>query len=308
MKHGLIVIGSSNTDLVVKVEKLPKEGETVLGEELKIFYGGKGANQAIAAKKAGADVLFITKLGRDIYGERYQENLIAHGIDPSGIIFDDKAPSGIAIIAIDKKGENQIVVSPGSNLRLLPSDIDNIKNHFHSKAVMLLQLEIPLETVEHSLRIAKSMGIRTVLNPAPARKLSKKMIKNIDILTPNETELKILTGLDVKQKQGAEEAAMRLLDLGAAHVMITLGEKGSFLLGRDKKISVPAYRVKAVDSTAAGDAFNGVLADSLLRGMSLEDAMRYANAAGALTVTKMGAQPSLPFRQEIERFLNQEKT
>jgi ribokinase len=304
----VIVIGSSNTDLVVQVERLPQKGETVLGGELKTFFGGKGANQAAAAKKGGANVLFITKLGQDAYGEKYREHLLRLGIDPSGILRDEKIPSGTALIAIDKEGNNQIVVSPGANSALVPEDIERLKSGFFRKSVMLLQLEIPLETVAYSLETAKSLGIRTILNPAPAAMFSEKLLKNVDIITPNKSELEALTGKRPENEEETIEAAKGLLERGVKNVIVTLGEKGALLVTGEKTELFPAFKVKSVDTTAAGDAFNGMLASSLSEGLSLEQAVIKANATGALTTLKIGAQPSLPTRKEIEEFLEKQKS
>ena len=290
----VIVIGSSNIDLTARVDTLPKEGETVLGGDLKTFFGGKGANQAVAAKKGGADVLFITKLGQDSFGQKYKKNLLSLGIRPKGILSDKKSPTGTAMIAIDKRGKNQIVVSPGANSLLFPRDIDSLKKSFSGQDVMLLQLEIPLETVEHSLKIGKSLDITTILNPAPAKKLSGKLLKNVDIITPNETELEILTGIKPENRQKAVEASMKLIKKGVKNVVVTMGEKGALLVNKEGAKHFPAFKVKPVDTTGAGDAFNGVLACSLSNRFQLKAAVLKASAAGALAATKPGAQPSLP--------------
>jgi ribokinase len=299
----VIVIGSSNIDLTARVDTLPKEGETVLGGDLKTFFGGKGANQAVAAKKGGADVLFITKLGGDAFGQKYKKNLLSLGIRPKGILSDKKSPTGTAMIAINKKGGNLIVVSPGANSRLFPRDIDRLKKSFSKQSVMLLQLEIPPETVEHSLKIGKLLDMITILNPAPAKKLSGKLLKNVDIITPNETELEILTGIKPENRKKAVEASISLIKKGVRNVVVTMGEKGALLVNKDGAKHFPAFKVKAVDTTAAGDAFNGVLACSLANGLDLEIAILRASVAGALSVTKPGAQPSLPGKRTIEGFL-----
>lgn len=304
----VIVIGSSNTDLVVQVDRLPQKGETVLGGEIKTFFGGKGANQAAAAKKGEAEVLFITKLGQDAYGEKYKKHLLELGIDPTGILRDEKIPSGTALIAVDRKGNNQIVVSPGANSALVPQDIERLKSNFSEKSVMLLQLEIPLKTVAYSLETAKSLGMRTILNPAPAVMLSEKILKKVDIITPNKSELEALTGRKPEDEEETIDAAKALLDRGVGNVIVTLGEKGALLVTGEKTEFFPAFRVKAVDSTAAGDAFNGMLACSLSEGFGLEQAVIKANAAGALAALKIGAQPSLPSREEIEEFLKKQKS
>jgi len=307
MPH-VIVIGSSNTDLVVQVYRLPQKGETVLGGELKTFFGGKGANQAAAAKKGGSDVLFITKLGEDAYGEKYRKHLLELGIDPSGILRDEKTVSGTALIAVDREGNNQIVVSPGANSALVPKDIEKLKSNFSKKSVMLLQLEIPLETVAYSLETAKSLGIRTILNPAPAVILSEKLLKNIDIMTPNRSELEALTGRKPGNEKEIAKAAKALLERGVKNVIVTLGERGALLVTGEKTEHFPAFKVKAVDTTAAGDAFNGILACALSEGLGLEQAVIKTNAAGALTTLKIGAQPSLPSREEIEEFLGKQNS
>ena len=337
------VVGSSNVDFVIKAKKLPQKGETVTGGIFFKAYGGKGANQAVAAKRAGAQVNFITKLGNDIFGKEYLRYLKKTGVRMDGIIIDNSFPTGMAFIVVDRKGENQIAVSPGANTRLTPHEVGKKKVLISEAGVMLIQLEIPVETVIGALKIAKGEGILTILNPAPVKKLSAKIFSLIDIITPNEVEASNLTGVKINDIKSAEKAGRKLLSLGVKAAVITLGAKGSVLIsscqedfdkgnnpslpplskggnssspplkkgdsggfskmGKVKTLHIKGIRVKAIDSTAAGDAFNGALACALAEGINIEEAVKYANCAGALAVTKTGAQSSLPVRREIEALM-----
>jgi ribokinase len=307
----IVVLGSANVDFTVKVERLPQAGETVSGGDFLLSFGGKGANQALAARRAGADVFMVAKLGRDPNGELLYRHLTASGLPAAGLLRDDEAPCGVALIMVDAQGRNLIAVAPGSNRRLTVAEVQALGDDLWTgrvgetrrPRVLLTQLEIPLDTVEYGLRRARDAGLLTVLNPAPARQLPEGFLALPQIITPNETEASLLTGLPVTDLASAQRAGERLLALGCQTVILTLGGNGCLLVRRGETRHFPAFPVAAVDSTAAGDAFSGVLAASLLEGLALERAIVRANAAAALCVTKRGAQESLPTRQEIDAFL-----
>jgi len=299
----VVVIGSANVDFTVKVERLPEAGETVLGQEFYMSYGGKGANQALAALKSGAEVTLIAKLGRDPHGDRLYEHLTTAGLSPDGLLRDETLPSGVAFILVDREGRNQIAVAPGSNRNLLADEIKRCEPLIAQGKILLLQLEIPLAAVLQALSLARAHGLFTILNPAPAHPLPRALLALVDLLTPNEVEAGTLSGIEIKDLVNAAEAGRRLLKEGCKMITLTLGERGALLIRESLTRSFPAFSVEAVDSTAAGDAFNGALAAALAEGKDLEEAIIFANAAGALAVTKRGAQDSLPNRGEIEAFL-----
>ncbi len=297
------VVGSANLDFVVPVERLPGPGETVLGGNLTVAHGGKGANQALAASLAGAAVAFIAKLGRDGHGEEIRRHLQASGLSLEAVLDDPEAPTGVAFILVERGGRNQIVVAPGSNLRLSPRDLEPFASLIRGCRVLLTQLETPLETVAAALRQARQAQVLTILNPAPARPLPDELYPLVDYLTPNETEASALSGIPVTDVPSARSAARQFLARGCRGAVITLGAAGAVAGAAEGCWHVPACSVTAVDSTAAGDAFNGVLAARLARGARLEDAVRWASAAGALACIRPGAQESLPTLAEIEAFL-----
>ena len=294
----IVVVGSANTDLVVQTERAPRAGETVVGENFVIVPGGKGANQAVAAARLGGEVAFIARLGADEFGARNLETYKREEIDTSYITRDPQAPSGVALIVVERNGENRIIVVPGANGNLSPKDVKRAEGAFSGAAVLLVQLEVPLETVEAALELARERGLKTILNPAPARPLGGRILSKVDILTPNENELRVLTG-----NTDVVAAARGLLDSGPRYVVATLGERGALVVSRDGELAVPSFRMEPVDTTAAGDAFNGALAVALAEGMGMREAVRFACAAGALATTKLGAQPSLPRREEVEALL-----
>jgi len=297
------VIGSANVDLTIRVDRLPQLGETVSGGEFYTSFGGKGANQAVAAHKAGAEVRFLAKVGCDQNGEAIIKNLEALGLTSDGILTDESRHSGVALIMVDRMGNNTIAVAPGSNRNLTEEDIHRAESDISWGEVLLIQLEVPMPTVKEALRLAKAHGLRTILNPAPARRLPEEIVALVDILTPNEIEAGTLTGDMAEDLNEATRAASKLLESGAGHVIITLGERGACWVQRDRVQAFPAFPVAAVDSTAAGDAFNGALALALAEERPMQEAISFANAAGALTVTKKGAQDSLPTREEIAYLL-----
>lgn len=299
----VVVIGSANSDFTVKVKRLPAAGETVLGEEFYVSYGGKGANQALAALKSGAEVIFIAKLGHDPHGEQLYRHLMTSGLSPDGLLRDDILPSGVAFILVDQEGKNQIAVAPGSNRNLSTDEIKTCEPLIAKGKILLVQLETPLAAVKEALSLAKAHGLFTILNPAPAHPLSGELLTLVDLLTPNEVEAQSLTGVAVKDFDSAAEAGRKLVAEGCNTIILTLGEKGSLLIQEGCIHPFPAFPVQAVDSTAAGDAFNGALAAALAEGKTLDEAIIFANAAGALATTKRGAQDSLPTRSEIEALL-----
>jgi ribokinase len=303
MARRIVVVGSSNTDMILKLDRIPKPGETILGGEFVIAAGGKGANQAVAAARAGGTVTLIARVGKDMFGEQALAGFLETGIDV-GYIQRDKCPSGVALIFVAKDGENSIGVGSGANSKLSPADIRKAKSAFTQAKAVVMQLETPLDTVEAAANLAHASGALVILNPAPAQRLPDSLLKKISILTPNETEAELLTGVQVTDKESCSRAADILLRKGVKRVIITLGSRGAFVATSSSKQFVAGFKVKPVDTTAAGDTFNGALTVALAEGMSLIDAVRFANAAGAISVTRMGAQPSAPNRKEIEALFN----
>ena len=300
MKPYILVIGSSNTDMVAWTDRLPAPGETVLGGDFIMTGGGKGANQAVAASRLGARVVFIAKVGNDIFGKQAIELFKQEGIDTGFIAIDPGQPSGIALITVDTKGENCIVVAPGANARLSPDDVSKAEEKIEKASLILMQLEIPLETVEFVVGLAARHHIPVILNPAPARALTDELLRQIFILVPNQKEAEMLTGIAVIDSTSAEKAARALANKGVRKVIITLGAEGAVVLDNEDFQHIVAPAVTAIDSTAAGDVFCGALTTALSEGRPLKDAVVFACAAAALSVTRMGAQSSAPTRGEID--------
>jgi ribokinase len=294
----IIVIGSANTDMVVKTEKLPLPGETKLGGTFFMHSGGKGANQAVAVARMGGDVTFVTKIGNDIFGKQTLEGLEKENINTEFVLVDENQPSGVALIIVNDEGENCIVVAPGANAMLLPEDI-RFKDVISETEIILMQLEIPIKTVSEVLQKAKSINKRVILNPAPAQQLDDDLLLGLYMITPNESEARLLTGIKVHDEETALKAADILISKGVKNVVITMGASGAFV--RTDAISklIPVKQVTAIDSTGAGDVFNGALAVAILEEMPIEDAVAYAHKASAISVTRMGAQSSIPYKNEI---------
>jgi ribokinase len=298
MPPRIVVIGSANTDLVVRVPALPRPGETVLGGEFTSVGGGKGANQAVAAARAGGQTTFVAKLGHDAFGDAALAAFAADRID-TRFVTRAAGPSGVAFILIDARGENCIAVASGANDLLAPADIEAARAAIAAADVVLVQLEIPLETVRYAVAVAKAAGRRVILNPAPARPLAADLLRDIDLITPNETEAELLCGVTITDPASAAAAADRLRALGPAKAIVTLGPQGCLVAEASGRTHVAGHAVTAVDTVAAGDVFNGCLAVALGEGLDLAAAARFANAASAIAVTRPGAQASAPWRHEI---------
>lgn len=305
MKDRILVVGPSNTDMIIKLERLPTPGETIIGGEFATAGGGKGANQAVQCARLGAPVIFLARIGKDPFGDRSVEQFQKEGIDTSFIIRDSEHHSGIALIFVDKKGENMIAVAPGSNSFLSKEDVERAREAFKLSSTLLLQLEIPLEPVEASVSLAKEEGTMVILNPAPAQPLPQSVLSQVDILVPNETEAKILCGFPPDEDIPPRKLGELLIGKGVKQVIITLGSKGSFYISEKEEFEVPAFKVESVDTTAAGDSFCGALAVALAEGKEMREAIRFASACAAISTTRLGAQPSLPYRKEVEEFLSQ---
>ena len=303
MKPSIVVVGSSNTDMVVKTGHLPVPGETILGGAFIMAGGGKGANQAVAAARLGGNVVFIAKTGDDIFGKQAIDSFKEQGINTSYILCDPENPSGVALITVDAKGENCIVVAPGANACLKPADLQKAEQEIISAGIILIQLEIPAETVERVLNIAAAHNVKVILNPAPARLLTDDLLKKISIITPNETEAEMLSGIKVTDIKSAENAARMLAAKGIETVIITMGAQGAFVLHNDECYFFPAPVCEAIDTTAAGDVFNGALAVAISEGKSILEAVPFACKAASLSVCKMGAQASAPYRDELNAVL-----
>ncbi|HUV13453.1 MAG TPA: ribokinase [Acidobacteriota bacterium] len=299
MRPKVLVIGSSNTDMVVQMPRLPAPGETVLGGDFVVAAGGKGANQAVAAARLGAEVTFVARIGTDMLGDQSLQNFAADGLVTDYIVRDSSKPSGVALIMVGGGGENMIAVASGANGQLGPADVAQAKKAIAEASVMLLQLEIPMPAVLYAVEAASEAGLTVILNPAPARVLDEHLLERITVLTPNATETEILTGILPADEEGASRAADRLLEKGVTTVVITLGKQGAFYAGEKGAGLVPGRSVEAIDTTAAGDAFNGALAVALASGRDLEESVDFANSAAAISVTRVGAQPSLPQLEEL---------
>jgi ribokinase len=299
----ITVIGSSNTDMIIKVPRLPKPGETVLGGKFSTAPGGKGANQAVAAARSGGNVTFVARVGDDIFGEQALKGFKEDGINTDFIIKDKDAPSGIAEIFVSEDGENSIAVALGANLNLSVYDVIAAKEAILASDILLMQLEIPLKTVQYAAKLAFDNGVRVILNPAPGQPLPIEILKTISILTPNETEAAMLTGIKIEDEGAAEDAGRILMSKGVNKVIITIGKKGALILDSSGSELVGGFKVHAIDTTAAGDIFNGALAVALAEKKNIWEAVKFGNAAAALSVTKLGAQPSAPKRKNILEFL-----
>ena len=297
----ILVIGSLNADLVVRAPRFPAPGETISGEDLAIIPGGKGANQAVAAARQGAKVSMVGRVGNDSFGPTLTQNLQNNNVDTSHVR-TDSAATGTAIIVVDASGQNSIVLSPGANGKVTPTDVDAVS--LQDVDTLLLQFEIPLETVIHAASLARQNGLRVILNPAPARPIPNSLLADVDILVPNESELQLLTDMPVTGIDSARSAAQALLAKGVGTVIVTLGSNGALLVTNEQVTHIPAFKVDVVDTTAAGDAFIGGLAAALLKGKSLEEAVQHGNASGALATTQFGAQPSLPTAEDVEHLIN----
>ena len=299
----LVVLGSVNADHVLRVPHFPRPGETLTGHSYQVVPGGKGANQAVAAARLGAAVSFIARIGDDAIGRQMKTGFANDGIDVSAVELDDKLPTGIAIIYVSDEGENSIGLSTEANGAL---DTAMVKRHEAMIAgahTLLLQLEVPLESVFEAAKLARSHGTRVVLNPAPAQPLSSELLALVDLITPNQTEAELLTGVKVTGEASAAQASARFHQMGIADVMITLGSQGVYCSNAKQQALIPGFRVEAVDTTAAGDTFNGALLAAELAGADFHSAVRFAHGAAALSVTRFGAQSSIPGKQEVDTFL-----
>jgi ribokinase len=304
MKH-ILVVGSINMDLVVRVPQMPVPGETVLGDAFQTFPGGKGANQAVGAARLGGQVTMVGKVGEDGFGSELRASMAADGINLEHVTVDPSVSTGIAMITVDETGQNSIVVASGANMALTPKDVTRAWGQLESVDVVVLQLEIPAACNLQAARLGKEMGAKVILNPAPARPLSAELLQLVDVIVPNEKETSLLTGLPVDTLAQVEAAAQVLLKLGVGSVVLTLGSRGALVLEASGAVSrLESHSVEVVDTTAAGDAFVAGLSVRLAQGASLAEAAVFGNASGALAVSRMGAQPSLPTREEALRLVD----
>lgn len=302
MAH-LVVLGSINMDLVVRVPRLPLPGETIAGQQFSTIPGGKGANQAIAAARLGAQVSIIARMGNDAFGQELQANLKTNGVETVGVTVDNEARSGVALISVGAGGENQIIVVPEANGKLNTTDIEKLQEHLPRASYLLMQLEIPLDIVIEAARAASQQNVPVILDPAPACQLPLELYPLLQVITPNATEAAHLVGFPVEDRHGAARAAAILQERGVANVVVTLGDRGVYCATATETFFLDAFTVEAIDTVAAGDAFNGALATALANHQSWHEAIRFASAAGAFSTTKLGAQPSLPYLQEVQNLL-----
>lgn len=303
----IVVVGSLNMDLVVRMPQIPRPGETLLGGIFKTFPGGKGANQAVAAARLGAHVTMIGCVGDDAFGQKLRATLTMEGIDTTHVLVHPEEATGVALIQVDAQGQNSIAVASGANFRLTSTAVESAMQTMGMFDVLVMPLETPLETIYAAAKMASQKGTKVLLNPAPAQVLSKDLLELVDILLPNEHEIALMTGIPLQSAADTRRAAKRLLSLGPKKLLVTLGSRGAILF--DGKTSqetiIPAYPIQAVDTTAAGDCFVGALAVGLCEGKSLQAAAEFASAAAALSVTRAGAQPALPRRVDVETFMHE---
>lgn len=295
----IIVIGSSNVDMVVRTSHLPAPGETILGGEFFMNQGGKGANQAVAIKRLGGNLIFMAKLGNDVLGRQSVGYFEKEGIDTRYIALDEDSASGVALISVDDHAENSIVVASGANMLLNEQDVDKMLEEMCEGDILLMQLEIPLQTVEYAARKAFGKGVKVVLNPAPARSLPKELFRHLYMVTPNRIEAEMLTGIKIANDADVEKVAEEICAMGVKNVIITLGSKGCLIREEGVSYRIDAFKVEPVDTTAAGDTFNGALCVGLSEGMDLKQAAVMASKASSIAVTRMGAQSSIPYREEL---------
>ena len=295
----IIVIGSSNVDMVVRTSHLPAPGETILGGEFFMNQGGKGANQAVAIKRVGGNLIFMAKLGNDVLGRQSVGYFKKEGIDTRYIALDEDSASGVALISVDDHAENSIVVASGANMLLNEQDVDKMLEEMCEGDILLMQLEIPLQTVEYAARKAFGKGVKVVLNPAPARSLPKELFRHLYMVTPNRIEAEMLTGIKIANDADVEKVAEEICAMGVKNVIITLGSKGCLIREEGVSYRIDAFKVEPVDTTAAGDTFNGALCVGLSEGMDLKQAAVMASKASSIAVTRMGAQSSIPYREEL---------
>lgn len=296
----IVIIGSANTDLIVQADRIPKPGETVLGGEFRMVSGGKGANQAVTVARLGGDACFVARVGNDLFGDELMARYAAERMDTSHIIRDPSAATGIALVSVDAQAENCIVVAPGANGCLSKADIDRVLPVLAGAGYLLIQFEIPLDVVEYAIKTAAAAGVKVILNPAPAALLDESCFKYIYAITPNETECALLTGIEIRSDADVSAAADILLRKGVGNVMITCGSRGAMIHSKGFTDRIPACKVDAVDTTAAGDVFNGALTVALAEGKTLSEAARFATCAAAVSVTRLGAQSSIPTRSEVD--------
>lgn len=299
----LCIIGSLNMDLVTKVENFPKPGETIVGESFKTFPGGKGANQAVALGRLGAEVFMIGKVGEDIYGTEYLEVLKNNNVNQSGIHIEKGISSGVALIQVSNKGENNIIVISGANGQVDTKYIESKWSKIEEADIFLFQLEIPMITVIDTMKKLKAKGKTIILDPAPATKLPEEIFKYIDYITPNETEIETLVGKNIDNEEELKESAQILLDKGVKAVIAKLGSKGAAIIKKDEYISIPGFKVNAVDTTAAGDSFNAGFAFALSEGKDLKECVKFGNAVGAISTTALGAQEAMPSYESVMSFI-----
>lgn len=295
----IIVIGSSNVDMVVRTSHLPAPGETILGGEFFMNQGGKGANQAVAIKRLGGNLIFMAKLGNDVLGRQSVGYFKKEGIYTRYIALDEDSASGVALISVDDHAENSIVVASGANMLLNEQDVDKMLEEMCEGDILLMQLEIPLQTVEYAARKAFGKGVKVVLNPAPARSLPKELFRHLYMVTPNRIEAEMLTGIKIANDADVEKVAEEICAMGVKNVIITLGSKGCLIREEGVSYRIDAFKVEPVDTTAAGDTFNGALCVGLSEGMDLKQAAVMASKASSIAVTRMGAQSSIPYREEL---------
>jgi ribokinase len=299
MNKKIVVVGSSNMDMVVKTDHIPEPGETVLSGSFFMNPGGKGANQAVAVARLGGEVLFVSKTGNDVFGKQFSQLFSDEGIDIEYLLSDEDFPSGVALITVDNAGENSIVVASGANANLHSKDMDGALSEIANAGILLVQLEIPMDTVNYVVNYASIHGVKVILNPAPANTLSPELLQCVYILTPNKTEASMISGIEVRDLESAKEAAKAICLKGAQNVVVTMGALGAVICQNGLCSVVDARKVETVDTTAAGDVFNGAIAVAVSEGKSLEDAVDFACEAAAISVTRLGAQASVPYRTEL---------